>query len=177
MDDRTINSTAGGPTALRYISWCACRVAEAIGMLGLSVGIVLQLINLVMRDLGLTSSVPTWLNDVSTLALVSGAFIYCAATERHIGFGGVLRLLPEGPLRTWAWRFSQLVTTVLLVVLTVGGVQLVQDQAAVGGSYSSSFNFPIAAFYAIAPLTFGLAALRWLSQIPGTPPPDEGHQT
>jgi TRAP-type C4-dicarboxylate transport system permease small subunit len=161
------------PKALRLVALCACRIAETLGMLGLSLGVVLQLINVVMRNLGLTRDVPAWLNDVSTLALVSGAFVYCAATERHIGFGGLLRLLPEGPARTWVWRFSQFVTTALLVTLTISGIKLVQDQSALGGSYSSSFNFPIAAFYAIAPITFGLAALRYLAQIPGTPPPEE----
>jgi TRAP-type C4-dicarboxylate transport system permease small subunit len=166
MADRTT------PKALRLLALCACRTAETLGMVGLSLGVVLQLINVVMRNLGLTRDVPAWLNDVSTLALVSGAFIYCAATERHIGFGGLLRLLPRGPVRTWVWRFSQLVTTVLLVALTVAGIELVHDQAQLGGSYATSFNFPIAAFYAIAPLTFGLAALRWIAQIPGVPPDD-----
>lgn len=171
MGDRTAN-VANGPRAAVIVARCACRLAETLGMAGLAIGIVLQLVNLLMRDAGLTRHVPAWMNDVSTLALVSGAFVYCAATERHIGFGGLLRLLPEGRPRTWMWRSRQIVTTALLIALTVAGIQLVHDQSALGGSYSSSFDFPIAAFYAIAPLTFGLAALHWVSQIASAPPQD-----
>ena len=40
-----------------------------------------------------------------------------------------------------------------------------QTQSQFGGSYSTAFNFPNEWFYAIAPIAFGLTAIRTLSRV------------
>ena len=52
-------------------------------------------------------------------------------------------------------------------ITTVEGIGLVQSQAALGGSYSSAFDFPLWLFYAVAPFTFAISALRQLRRALG----------
>jgi TRAP-type C4-dicarboxylate transport system permease small subunit len=142
-------------------------LAETLGLIGLGFGIALQLVDLVMRNVGLTSSVPNWLDDGSTLALVNGAFIYWAATDRHIGFGGLVGYIPSLRVQVAIHRIAELIVVSMLVLLTVEGIGLVQSQAALGGSYSSAFDFPLWLFYAVAPFTFAISALRQLRRALG----------
>ena len=135
-------------------------VAEALGITGLSIGIGLQLWDVLSRNLGFGSLDYQWVSDASSLGLIMGALIYVAATRHHIGFAGVAELIRNDALRRRLQTFTKPIIAVLLVFLAYYGIELVRSQMQIGGSYSVAFYSPLWIFYAAFPVTCILAALR-----------------
>jgi TRAP-type C4-dicarboxylate transport system permease small subunit len=136
------------------------HIAEALGITGLSIGIGLQLWDVLARNLGFGSLDYQWVSDASSLGLIMGALIYVAATRHHIGFAGVAELIRNEALRRRLQAFTKPVVAALLVFLAYYGIELVHTQMQSGGSYSAVFYSPLWLFYAAFPLTCILAAIR-----------------
>lgn len=154
-------------TALRVIrkagDWSG-YVAEALGITGLSIGICLQLWDVLSRNLGFGSLDEPWVLDGSSLALVLGALVYVAATRRHIGFVGLPDLINNKTLKRRMQAITNPIVAALLIFLAYYGIQLVTSQVQFGGSYSTSFWSPLWLFYAAFPVTCILAAIRWITR-------------
>jgi TRAP-type C4-dicarboxylate transport system permease small subunit len=135
-------------------------IAEALGITGLSIGIGLQLWDVLARNLGFGSLDYQWVSDASSLGLIMGALIYVAATRHHIGFAGVAELIRNDALRRRLQTFTKPIVAALLVFLAYYGIELVRSQIQIGGSYSVAFYSPLWIFYAAFPVTCILAAIR-----------------
>ena len=149
---------------IRGIGDWAGYVAETLGILGLTIGIVLQLWDVICRNFGFKAADPSWVFDGSSLALIVGALIYVAATRQHLGFTGIAEVMNNKQLKRRLERFTNPLVAGLLIVLAYYGVLLVKDQIHFGGSYSTAFYSPMWIFYAAFPLTCILAAVRWLTR-------------
>jgi TRAP-type C4-dicarboxylate transport system permease small subunit len=149
---------------LQVIGAVAGYVSETLGLLGLGVGIVLQLWNLIFRNIGLLSVVPGWVSDASTLALVSGALLYAASTRTHLGFEGVARVMGRTKVQDRLDFATMPVVTAFLAILAYAGFQYVSETKQIGGVYSTAFWSPLWQFYLLFPVTFLLTALRWLGR-------------
>jgi TRAP-type C4-dicarboxylate transport system permease small subunit len=143
--------------------WSA-YIAEALGIFGLSLGIILQLWDVLCRNLDFKSLDPSWISDGSSLALILGALIYVAATRVHLGFTGIAEVLNNKTLKRRLEYVTNPLVAALLIFLAYYGILLVKDQIGFGGSYSTAFYSPLWLFYAAFPLTCILAAIRWLTR-------------
>lgn len=156
-----------GKKILRVIGgigdWTA-HIAETLGIFGLSVGILLQLWDVLCRNLSFKALDPSWVSDGSSLALILGALIYVAATRVHLGFTGIAEVLNNKTLKRRLEYVTNPAVAALLIVLAYYGVLLVKDQIGFGGSYTTAFYSPLWLFYAAFPLTCILAAIRWLTR-------------
>ena len=184
------NDTSAGPAEPRKVTpaehtahriartvgdWSG-HIAETLGLIGLTIGITLQLWDVLARNLGFASLDFPWVYDASSMALVMGAFIYLAATRRHIGFAGLADLIRNETLRKRLQMVTKPIVAALLLVLAYYGIELVRSQMQLGGSYSEAFYSPLWIFYAAFPITCILAAIRWLTadlKPPGEPPAED----
>jgi TRAP-type C4-dicarboxylate transport system permease small subunit len=151
-------------------------IAETLGIIGLAIGIGLQLWDVLSRNLGFPSLDYPWVYDASSMGLIMGAFIYLAATRRHIGFAGLADLIRNEALRQRLQLVTKPIVAAMLLVLGYYGVELVRTQMQLGGAYSSAFYSPLWLFYAAFPITCILAAIRWLTadlKPPGAPPDED----
>ncbi|MGA7835936.1 MAG: TRAP transporter small permease subunit [Acidimicrobiales bacterium] len=139
-------------------------IAETLGIFGLSLGIMLQLWDVLCRNLDFKSLDPSWISDGSSLALILGALIYVAATKVHLGFTGIAEVLNNKTLKRRLEYVTNPLVAALLIFLGYYGILLVKDQIGFGGSYSTAFYSPLWLFYAAFPLTCFLAAIRWLTR-------------
>jgi TRAP-type C4-dicarboxylate transport system permease small subunit len=139
-------------------------IAETLGIFGLSLGIILQLWDVLCRNFDFKSLDPSWISDGSSLALILGALIYVAATKVHLGFTGIAEVLNNKKLKRRLEYVTNPLVAALLIFLAYYGILLVKDQIGFGGSYSTAFYSPLWLFYAAFPLTCILAAIRWLTR-------------
>lgn len=142
----------------------AGRIAETLGLLGLGIGIVLQLWQLLFRNIGLLRDLPLWVNDASTLALVCGALIYAAASESHLGFEGIAVAFQRRQLQKRINLVTRPIVAACLIILVYAGFQFAQQSRQVGGVYSTTFWSPLWVFYLVFPIALVLAAVRWLGR-------------
>jgi len=152
------------------------HIAETLGITGLTIGIALQLWDVMARNLGFASLDYPWVYDASSMGLIMGAFIYLAATRRHIGFAGLADLIRSETLRKRLQMVTKPIVAALLFVLAYYGIELVRTQMQLGGSYSEAFYSPLWIFYAAFPITCILAAIRWITadlKPPGEPPAED----
>jgi TRAP-type C4-dicarboxylate transport system permease small subunit len=139
-------------------------IAEAFGITGLSIGILLQLWDVLCRNFDFKSLDPSWVSDGSSLALILGALIYVAATRQHLGFTGIAEVMNNKTLKRRLEYVTNPLVSALLIFLAYYGVLLVKDQIHFGGSYSTAFYSPLWLFYAAFPFTCILAAVRWITR-------------
>jgi TRAP-type C4-dicarboxylate transport system permease small subunit len=149
---------------VRGIGDWAGYIAEAIGIAGLSIGIVLQLWDVLCRNLDFKSLDPSWVSDGSSLALIIGGLVYVAATKQHLGFTGIAEVMNNKKLKRRLEYVTNPLVAGLLIVLAYYGILLVRDQMHFGGSYSAAFYSPLWIFYLAFPVTCILAAIRWLTR-------------
>lgn len=142
-------------------------IAETLGLVGLTLGILLQLWQLLFRNFGLLRDLPLWVNDASTLALVCGAVIYAAASQTHLGFEGLAAALRREQLQKHIDMATKPIVTACLAILVYAGYEFAEQSRAVGGSYSTTFWSPLWVFYLLFPVALLLAAVRWLGRRPG----------
>jgi TRAP-type C4-dicarboxylate transport system permease small subunit len=146
---------------IRVIGDWAGYIAETFGIAGLSIGIILQLWDVLCRNFDFKSLDPSWISDGSSLALILGALIYVAATRQHLGFTGIAEVMNNKTLKRRLEYVTNPLVAALLIFLAYYGVLLVKDQIHFGGAYSTAFYSPLWLFYAAFPLTCILAAIRW----------------
>jgi TRAP-type C4-dicarboxylate transport system permease small subunit len=137
-----------------------------LGLLGLGIGILLQLWQLLFRNIGLLRDLPLWVNDASTLALVCGAVVYAAASETHLGFEGIAVAFKRLELQKRIDQVTKPVVAACLIILVYAGYKYAQQSRSVGGSYSTTFWSPLWVFYLLFPIALALAAFRWLGRRP-----------
>jgi TRAP-type C4-dicarboxylate transport system permease small subunit len=144
----------------------AGAIAETLGLVGLGLGVLLQLWQLLFRNLGLLRDLPEWVNDASTLALVCGAVIYAAASQTHLGFEGLATALRRKELQRRIDVATKPIVAACLIILVYAGWEFAQQTRVVGGSYSTTFWSPLWIFYLLFPVALALAAIRWLGRRP-----------
>ena len=177
MEDIPMTSDLAQPsTIVRVIAgigdWTG-YIAEFFGIAGLSIGICLQLWDVLCRNFDFKTLDPSWISDGSSLALILGALIYVAATRQHLGFTGIAEVLNNKRLKRRMEYVTNPLVAGLLIFLAYYGVLLVKDQIGFGGSYSAAFYSPLWIFYAAFPLTCVLTAIRWLTRSAKRPGDDQ----
>lgn len=106
---------------------------------------------------------PDWTVELNTLFLVFGSLLFIGEVESHIAFKGIA---DAAALRfPWMRKVSYALSGAVMAVMIVLGIQVVQQQAAIGSGTGLSVNIPMWLIYLVVPVSALFGLLRSMQHL------------